>query len=135
MIHLVTGGSGSGKSTVAKLITGLYKPWEGEITFDGKKKDDISQELVLNYRDGLYTPPNAETMQEVDYRVAGFVSELFESYDDDTKILVITHNGVMRSIKRNFLPNYKNIMSNNLDSIILDKSNYNYYLNNKKQKS
>jgi broad specificity phosphatase PhoE len=99
------------------------------------KKDDISQELVLNYRDGLYTPPNAETMQEVDYRVAGFVSELFESYDDDTKILAITHNGVMRSIKRNFLPNYKNIMSNNLDSIILDKSNYNYYLNNKKQKS
>lgn len=74
-------------------------------------------------------------MQEVDYRVAGFVSELFESYDDDTKILVITHNGVMRSIKRNFLPNYKNIMSNNLDNIILDKSNYNYYLNNKKQKS
>ena len=41
MITLVTGGSGSGKSTVAKLITGLYKPWEGEITFDGKKKDDI----------------------------------------------------------------------------------------------
>lgn len=37
----VVGGSGSGKSTVAKLITGLYKPWEGEITFDGKKKDDI----------------------------------------------------------------------------------------------
>ena len=62
--------------------------------WEGKKKDDISQELVLNYRDGLYTPPNAETMQEVDYRVAGFVSELFESYDD-TKILVITHNGVM----------------------------------------
>lgn len=103
--------------------------------WEGKKKDDISQELVLNYRDGLYTPPSAETMQEVDYRVAGFVSELFESYDDDTKILIITHNGVMRSIKRNFLPNYKNIMSNNLDSIILDKSNYNYYLNNKKQKS
>lgn len=37
----VVGGSGSGKSTVAKLITGLYKPWEGEITFDGMKKDQI----------------------------------------------------------------------------------------------
>lgn len=37
----VIGGSGSGKSTVAKLITGLYKPWKGEITFDGQKKDEI----------------------------------------------------------------------------------------------
>lgn len=102
--------------------------------WEGKKKDDFPKDLILNYRNGLYTPPNAETIQEVDYRVTSFVSELFESYDDDTRILVITHNGVMRSIKRNFLSNYKNIMSNNLDSIILDKSNYNYYLNNKKQK-
>ena len=37
----------------------------------------------------------------------------------------------MRSVKINFIPNYKNIMSNNLDSIVLDKSNYDYYLNNK----
>ncbi len=37
----IIGGSGSGKSTVAKLITGLYKPWSGKITFDGKTKDEI----------------------------------------------------------------------------------------------
>lgn len=38
-IIFVTGGNGSGKSTFGNLLTGLYKPYEGAIYFNGQKID------------------------------------------------------------------------------------------------
>ena len=44
----IVGSTGSGKSTLSKLISGLYSPWSGEIIFDGKKIGEIDHEIFTS---------------------------------------------------------------------------------------
>lgn len=57
----IVGTSGSGKSTIGRLVAGLYRPWEGKILFDGFTIDQIpravftSQVAMVDDQNFLFT--------------------------------------------------------------------------------
>jgi ABC-type bacteriocin/lantibiotic exporter with double-glycine peptidase domain len=44
----LVGRSGSGKSTIAKIATGLYPPWSGKILLDNTERDKIPEFVLKN---------------------------------------------------------------------------------------
>ena len=44
----IVGASGSGKSTIAKVITGLYEEWGGTLSFDGVSRRKLPRKVILS---------------------------------------------------------------------------------------
>ncbi len=110
--------------TDERIIEASLGEWEG------KKKSSVTPDLLALYRFGKYTPLGAETPEDIDKRVCNFVESLFYKYQNE-RILIVTHNGVMKSLKRNFIKDYGNIMSKNLETIIITDVEFKYYLQSK----
>ena len=72
------GASGCGKSTISKLISGLYQPWSGEILFDGKSISQIDRSVftgslaVVDQEVALFEDTIANNIKMWDDSIADF---------------------------------------------------------------
>lgn len=80
-----------------------------------KMKKDYSIEYLKAVREYLVNPENAETLEDITERLNNFFEYIKLQHDDNSKILVVTHNGIMRIIKKYYLNEVNSIDSQNLD--------------------
>lgn len=79
-----------------------------------KMKKDYSIKYLKSFREYLVTPENAETLEDIMERLNDFFEYIKLQHDDNSRILVVTHNGIMRFIKKIYLNEVNNIDSQNL---------------------
>jgi len=91
----------------------------------GKSKKELPQDLYVLYKDGKLDPPNGETLKEVDNRILSFLKDIFGSYKNNEKILVISHNALMRSLRRLFFSTTEDQFEpKNLEIITITEEQY-----------
>lgn len=79
-----------------------------------KFKKDYSLEYLKAVKEYIINPKNAETLQDVIKRVDLFMEYIKLHHDDNSRLLVVTHNGIMRIIKRFYMYENSNVDSENL---------------------
>ncbi|MCH2394842.1 NHLP family bacteriocin export ABC transporter peptidase/permease/ATPase subunit [Oceanibaculum sp.] len=75
------GGSGSGKSTIAKIVSGLYRPWSGSVLYDGIPLDELPHAYFAN---------SVSTVDQEIFLFAGTVRENIGMWDNSVSEEMIT---------------------------------------------
>ena len=83
-----------------------------------KKKWEYAKEYLEAVRTYLITPEGAESLIELKERINLFFDILKSQQANDDKILVVSHNGIMRIIKQYYMFDYNETETNNLGSFV-----------------
>ena len=94
------------------IFSGLIQRDLGELNEKFKKDYDI--EYLRLVREYILNPPNAETLHDIMKRIDFFLEYVTLNHNDNSKLLVVTHNGIMRIIKKFYMEENINIDSKNL---------------------
>lgn len=79
----LVGGSGCGKSTIAKIINGLYQEWSGDILFDDLPRSQIPREVIYN---------SVASVDQDIFLLSGTVEDNITLFDDS-----IRHSDVIKA--------------------------------------
>ncbi|MBQ6747349.1 MAG: ATP-binding cassette domain-containing protein [Bacteroidaceae bacterium] len=97
------GFSGCGKSTIAKLISGLYEPWEGEVLLDGVPVGKIDRSVknnslsVVNQDITLFEGPIADNIKMWDESIEDF-SMVMAAHDAQIHEDIVGRPGAYQSL-------------------------------------
>ena len=79
-----------------------------------KFKKDYNIEYLKLVRNYIVTPKGAESIQDIICRLNLFFEYIKLQHDDNSQLLVVTHNGIMRIIKKYYMNKENNLDSENL---------------------
>ncbi len=72
----VVGASGSGKSTVSKVVTGIYEEWSGEVLFDGVKRRELPRSVIVN---------SISAVDQDVFQITGTIAQNLTLFDDSVR--------------------------------------------------
>jgi len=72
----VVGASGSGKSTVAKVVTGIYEEWAGQVLFDGTPRRELPRSVIVN---------SLSCVDQDVFQITGTITENLTLFDDSVR--------------------------------------------------
>ena len=72
----VVGSSGSGKSTMAKIVTGMYEQWSGDVLFDGVNRREIPRAVIVH---------SVSSVDQDIFQISGTISDNISLFDNSMK--------------------------------------------------
>lgn len=90
----------------------------------GQYKTELPKDEYTLYKKGLLDFPGGEKLVDVYNRIKSFLNDMFNLYSENEKILIVTHNAFIRSLKRLFIDKDKVEEPKNVEIFRIDNEMY-----------